>query len=179
MIMTELKNKWISTFILLLVLTAAFTSCKKDNNNEVQNADYVGTWSSGSDDSSTSQNGNIQILTLTKNNFDAMVKTKNNQGQWVNSFALKGTMTVNGNKMNVHISQFGSSINPLTGEQTNTVTYFNEGSLIFETLMSSSGYKKDFQSEYSVVGNKLTLKTDMNDDGDYTDANETTTYTRQ
>lgn len=179
MIMTQLKNKGIRALMVLLVLTAAFTSCKKDNKDEEQNADYVGTWSSGSDDSSTSQNGNIQILTLTKNNFDAMVKTKNDQGQWVNSFALKGTMTVNGNKMNVHISQFGSSINPLTREQTNTMTYYNEGSLIFETLMASSGREKDFQSEYSVSGNKLTLKTDMNNDGNYSDADESMVYTRQ
>jgi hypothetical protein len=178
MIMKELKNKWIRVFIFLFAITAAFSSCTKDE-NVAENADYVGKWSSEATDPSSSQGSYIQVLTLTKNTFDAMVKTKNGQGEWVNTFALKGNMTVSGNKMNIHISEFGTSINPITGETTNTFTYYKEGSMLFDPIMSSSGREQDYQSEYVVSGNTLTLKTDMNNDKDYTDAEETMVYTRQ
>lgn len=178
MIMKELKNKWIRVFMFLFAITAAFASCTKDE-NVAENADYVGKWSSEVTDPSLNQGDYIQVLTLTKNSFDAMVQTKNNQGQWVNTFALKGNMTVNGNKMNIHISEFGTSINPITRENTNTITYYKEGSLLFDPIMASSGREKDYQSEYVVSGNTLTLKTDLNNDNDYTDPEETMVYTRQ
>lgn len=178
MIMRELKNSWIRAFMFLFAIATTFTSCTKDE-DVTQDADYVGKWSSEVTDPSAEQGDYIQVLTLTKNSFDAMVKTQNDQRQWVNSFALKGNMTVNGNKMNIHISEFGTSINILTGENSNTITYYKEGSLPFETFMASSGREKDYQSEYTVTGNILTLKTDINDDKDYNDTDEIMVYTRQ
>lgn len=180
--MKELKNKWSRALMVLFVMMAAFsTSCSNDDDddNKVQTDSYVGKWSSDTTDSSGAQVDYVQTLTLTKNSFEGFIKTQNDQGEWEDSFALKGNMTVNGNKMNVHISEFGTTFNPITGENTNTITFYTEGSLIFETLMESSGREKDFQSEYSVNGNKLTLMTDMNDDNDYNDVDETMVYTRQ
>ena len=49
----------------------------------------------------------------------------------------------------------------------------------FSSLLSQSGMEKTFKSEYSISANNLTLKTDINKDGDYNDENEVTIYTKQ
>lgn len=176
--MAELKNKWIRTFMVLLVITAAFTSCKKDDNPE-QNADYVGKWNSDVITSDT-EGDHKENLTLTKNTFEDIIQTKVTSGAWVNSIIVKGTMTVTNNVMNVHISEIGiSEIDDQSGEFTGNVTTYNEGSLLYGLIMDQVGQDADFQSEYTVSSSKLTLKTDMNNDGDFSDANETTMYTRQ
>lgn len=178
MIMTELKNKWISTFMLLLVITAAFTSCKKDD-TVVQNADYVGKWNSDVS-ASTTQGDHKDILTLTKNTFEDIIQTKVSSGAYVNSIIVRGTMTVTNNVMNVHVSEIGvSDINSQTNEFTGNVTTYKEGSLLYGLILDQVGQEADFQSDYTVSSDKLTLKTDMNKDGDFLDTNETTTYTRQ
>ncbi|HLN75118.1 MAG: hypothetical protein ACM3O8_02645 [Methylococcaceae bacterium] len=176
--MTELKNKWIRTLMFLLVTTAVFTSCNKDENT-VQNADYVGKWSSDVITSDT-QGDSKHNLTLTKNTFEDIIQTKVSSGAWVNSFIVKGTMTVTNNVMNVHVSEIGvSEINDQTKEFTGNITTYKEGSLLYGLILDQTGKKADFQSEYTVISNKLTLKSDLNKDGDFLDANETTTYNRQ
>lgn len=176
--MKQLKNKWISAFMVLLVITAAFTSCKKDENT-VQSADYVGKWNSDVI-TSDSEPDSKHNLTLTKNTFEDMVLTKVSSGEFVNSIIVKGSMTATNNVMNVHVSEIGvSEINDQTKEPTGNVTSYKEGSLLYGLILDQSGRKADFQSEYTVNNNKLTLKTDINKDGDFLDANETTTYNRQ
>jgi hypothetical protein len=56
---------------------------------------------------------------------------------------------------------------------------YKEGSAEFEAILSQSEQSKTFESEYSVSGDKFTLKTDNNDDGDYLDGDEVTVYTKQ
>ena len=178
MIMKELKNKWVSTLMFLLVLSAAFTSCKKDETT-VPEADYVGKWTSDAIASDT-QGDHKDNLTLTKNTFEDVIQTKVSSGTYVNSIIVKGTMTVTNNTMNVHVSEIGiSDINDQSGEFTGNVTTYKEGSLFYGLIMDQVGQDADFQSEYAVSSNKLTLKTDMNNDGDFLDSNETTTYSRQ
>lgn len=176
--MKELKNKWISTLMLLLVITASFTSCKNDD-DPVQNADYVGKWSSDVI-SASGEADQKHNLTLTKNTYEDIILTKVSSGAWVNSIILKGTMTVSNNVMTCHVSEIGiSEINEQTHEFTGNVTTYQEGSLLYGLIMDQAGRESDFQAEYAVSSNKLTLKTDLNNDGDSVDANETITYTRQ
>jgi hypothetical protein len=177
--MIELKHKWLRALMVLLVLTATFSSCKKDDNSNDQNADYVGKWSSDVITSDT-QGDYKDNLTLTKNTFEDIIQTKVTSGAWVNSIIVKGTMTVTNNIMNVHVSEIGiSAIDDQSGEFTGEITTYKEGSLLYGVIMDQVDQDSDFQSEYSINNNKLTLKTDVNNDGDFSDANETTTYTRQ
>lgn len=177
MIMIELKNKWIGTFIILLVTTAAFTACTKDE-NVAQNADYEGKWSSDVITSDT-QGDSKHNLTLTKNTFEDIIQTQVSSGAWVNSIILRGTMTATNNVMNVHVGEVGVSDTNDQSEFTGNVTTYKEGTLFYGLIIDKVGKDADFQSEYTVSSNKLILKTDLNSDGDYTDVNETTNYTRQ
>lgn len=178
--MKELKDKWTRALMVLLVITAVFsTSCNKDDDDETQNADYVGKWSS--DIIISDEDGDYKDnLTLTKNTFEDVIQMQNSNNNWVNSVIVKGTMTVSGNKMNVHVSEIGiSEIDETTGDFTGNITTYQEGSLFYGIIMDQVGQDPDFQSEYSVNDNKMTLKTDMNNDGDFSDANESILYTRQ
>lgn len=180
--MKELKDKWTRAIMVFLVITAVFsTSCNNDDDedDETQTASYVGKWSS--DIIVSDEDGDYKDnLTLTKNTFEDLIQTQTSANNWVNSIMVKGSMTVNGNVMNVHVSEIGiSEIDETTGDFTGNITTYKEGSLFYGIIMDEVGQDSDFQSEYAVNGNKLTLKTDMNDDGDFNDINETTVYTRQ
>lgn len=179
--MKDLKNKWISAFMVLLMATAVFsTSCDKDDDDDNGgNADYVGKWTSEVIEGTEEGDEDYKyILDLTKTTFEHNIQSSVSNSEWVNILMLKGTITANGQIMDVHISEIGSPIDITTGEMTSTMKTYKEGTLFFEALLMQSEQKKDFESEYSISGNKLTLKTDNNDDGDYTDINETMVYTR-
>lgn len=181
MIMKELTNKWVRTLMVLLTITAVLSqSCKKDDDNNDKKADYVGKWTS--EETVTSEEGSESykdIMTLTRTTFEDIIQTPDSEDEWVDSFVLKGTISAHGNVLDVHVSEIGvSDIDPVTGEFTGSMTTYKEGSLLFEAIIAESGQEKDFQSEYSIEGNTMTLKTDTNDDGDYNDENETTIYTR-
>ena len=177
--MKQITNNFIRGLMVLLVITTTFnSSCKKDDDKD-QSADYVGKWSSDIIDASAEFEENKNLLTLTVNSFDNVIQTKNSAGTWINSIQIKGSMTVNGNKMNIHVSEIGmSDIDENTGDFTGNMESYKEGSLFFAIIMSQINKDVDFQSEYAVEGNKLTLKTHTNDDDDYDDANESIVYTR-
>ena len=60
-----------------------------------------------------------------------------------------------------------------------SVTYTNEDENFSSNLEGVVLEINNHKMEYSIVGNKLTLKVDKNDDGDYSDVFETIIYTRQ
>src|SRR5665648_56411 len=80
----------------------------------------------------------------------------------------------------VTISEIGiSSLNAITGLPTGTIIGYKEGSVEFESILSQTEQSQTFESEYSISGSELTLKTDNNYDGDYLDEDEVTVYTKQ
>jgi len=56
---------------------------------------------------------------------------------------------------------------------------YKTGSSDFQRIMSENGIPQTFTSQFSVSGNKLTIMTDVNNNGNYTDPGETTVYTKQ
>ena len=56
---------------------------------------------------------------------------------------------------------------------------YKTGSSDFQRIMSENGIPLTFTSQFSVAGNKLTIMTDVNNNGNYTDPGETTVYTKQ
>jgi len=178
--MKQITKNVSKIFFMLLIITSTFsTSCKKDDEKD-QSADYVGIWSSDIIDATEEFDEYKNLLTLTTKSFDNIILTQNSAGTWINSIQVKGSMTVTGNKMNIHVNEIGvSKIDEGTGDFTGIMESYQEGSLFFGIIMSQINKDVDFQSEYTINGNKLTLKTDVNDDGDYADENESVVYTRQ
>ena len=178
--MSNLKSKWLSkSFLLISVFVILFSSCKK--NDEV-NPDYVGTWSAI--ETMTESGVSMQykdIITFSKGGFNDLGQLYDaSTSKYIDYVKLNGTISVSGTTMNVKITEIGvSSFDMISGKPTGTIVTYKEGSSQYESLFTTTGQPKSFKSEYSVSGNKMTIKTDNNNDGDYTDANETTIYTKQ
>lgn len=181
--MKELTNKWIRALLVLLVATAVFsTSCTNDDeedDGEIQS--YEGKWTSNTNIFSDETSGVYKdIMTLTGRTFEDRIQTPATDAadKWEDSLVLKGTILASGNTMDVHVSEIGISVDPISGEPTGNITYFKEGSLVFGAIINKSGQNQDFKLEYSVSGDILTLKYDKNGDGDFSDVNESVEYTR-
>jgi hypothetical protein len=92
---------------------------------------------------------------------------------------MNGTISVSGNIMNFKITEIGVSSVDFNSMPTGTIVTYKEGSGQYNKLFDQLGQPKSFNSEYVVIGNKMTIKTDNNHDGDCTDANETSVYIKQ
>ena len=177
------SKKWFCKSVLLFSLCGLlFTSCGDDKDEP--DADYVGTWVSVETTSesveTTSEDGLFaptkNTLVLTANSFSYV-----SQLYFVKYFDLakmEGSITVSGDKINATVTGFGmASEDVITTE--NEITVYKEGSSEFNSLIESNDIPTSFEVKYSVSGNFLTLSIDGNNDGDYTDENETVVYTKQ
>jgi len=165
--------------IVLTVLAVFCSSCEQDD--EVP-SDYVGTWIAEISIPTASGFTSIRdVMTFTEDGvIDLLQFPGGSTDKWIDYMNLKGSISVNENMMTVTIAEIGiSSVNAVTGLPTGTIISYKEGSAEFEAILSQSEQSKTFDSEYSVSGDKLTLKTDNNDDGDYLDEEEVTVYTKQ
>jgi hypothetical protein len=166
--------------LLLSLFIVVFSSCSKKDNEP--NPDYVGTWvalQTITQDGETMQFKDI--MTFTKDGFNDRGQVYDvSTSKYIDYVKLNGTMTISGAVMNISITEIGvSSVDPISGAPTGIIVMYKEGTSQYDLIFSQTGQPKTFISEFSVDGPILTLKTDNNDDGDYTDINETTFYTKQ
>ena len=164
---------------VLLILIIFCSSCEKDD--EVA-PDYVGTWASViAIPTPSGYIGYRDLMIFSENSvINVLQLPGGSETQWIDQMNMKGLIAVSGNMITVTIAEVGiSSLDAVTGRATGTIISYKDGSAEFETILSQSDLSKIFKSEYSVSGDKLTLKTDNNDDGDYDDGDEITVYTKQ
>lgn len=168
----------VAAFMAIVVL---FGSSCKDKDDEPVLSGYVGTWVAI--ESIETEAGAIpfkDIMTFTETSFEDLGQIQISFNKWTDFLSMKGSLLVNGNKMTVTIQEIGmSSFSPVTGLPTGTITSYPAGSDEFNELLDEAGQSQTFESEFSVSGNNMTIKTDNNDDGDYLDEMETSEYTRQ
>jgi len=157
------------SILLISAIVLLVSSCSKD---DTVNPVYVGTWSIA-----TTESG-IQFkdfMTFTKDGFTDLTQlyypTTN---MWVDVIKTTATISVTGSTMTITYTGIGISTD-LTG----SITMYKTGSSDFQRIMSENGIPQTFTSQFSVSGNKLTIMTDVNNNGNYTDPGETTVYTKQ
>jgi hypothetical protein len=121
----------------------------------------------------------MDVMSFTERSFFDALQLKLPDDQWTDYISMRGSVSVQGNKMSLAITEAGIYAFDLeTGLPTGVVTRYKAGSAELDLLLSVSGQPKAFESEYSVSGNKLTLVTDYNVNGVFGDEFETTVYTR-
>lgn len=173
----KFSRLWMMASLMALVVIFS-TSCDED---EPVRPDYVGTWETV--ESVPTDEGHVQvkdIITLTETGYANSVQMELALGKWIDFANLKGTMTVSGDFMNVIVTEIGiTSLNMITGLPTGVINTYQKGSTEFDALFITLGESKTFESKFTVAGNKLTLQTDKNDDGDYLDELETSVYTKK
>ena len=182
--MRNLKFKELYKIATLLAIVVIFSSsCKKDNKVNPIYTDYVGTWMSMDTISIPNyENTSIKdVMTLTETSF-ADLRQIQFMNAWMDFVSMKGTLSVNGNLINVNITEVGTSFNMVTFLPffpLGTIKSYKEGTPEFDSILSQVNQSKTFKSEFSVSDNKLTIKTDLNKDGDYLDDKEITIYSKQ
>ena len=173
-----MKNfKWLTkSFLMISVFFVFSSSCKKEN---TINPDYVGTWSIVDANSQGEQYKDN--ITFSKDGFLELGQLYGvSTNKYIDYIKLKGTISVNGSRMSFKVTEIGAtSFDYNTGKPTGIIVSYKEGSSQFDNLILQTQQIKSFDLEYNVLGNKLSIMSDHNNDGDYTDANETTVYTRQ
>jgi hypothetical protein len=120
------------------------------------------------------------VMTLSESGFSDLYQVYNPRtNKYTDYIKIGGLLSVSGSTMTIKATEIGvSTFDLTTGYPTGSITTYKEGSSQFESLFTLSGQAKTQKSEYSIEGNKLTVKTDNNNDGDYTDADEIIVYTR-
>ncbi|HEY3371567.1 MAG TPA: hypothetical protein VGK10_11995 [Prolixibacteraceae bacterium] len=163
---------------LMALLMIVVVSCKDDD--PVLPA-YAGTWAATeSIPTETGYTSIKDIVTLTETSFAELGQMEIGTGNWKDIASLKGTMTVSGNSLHITLTDVGmTTLNMLTGLPTGTIITYHEGSAEFNDQLSQMEQPKTYVTQFSISGNQLTLLTDINLDGDYTDEYETGVYTRQ
>jgi hypothetical protein len=164
----------------VLTLFVIFSSsCKKED--EVL-PDYVGTWIVVENiPIATGFISYREVMTFSQDSvIDLMQIPGRSIDNWADYMNLKGSISVNGNIMTININEIGmSSLDPITGMPTGTLISYKETGPEFQSILAAGEQPKVFESEYTVSGNKLTMKKDNNNDGDYLDSDEITVYTKQ
>lgn len=158
-------KKLIKVSGILLIMITFFASCSKDD--EVV-PDYVGTWTNSEVDSSGI--ASMQTLVLTVNTFDLKM-SMDMLGQQFTLGEGKGDFTVTGNQVKMTLKEMG-----ILDFQTGVMNFYSAGTPEFES--SLDGGSATMTGEYSVAGNKLTLKTDDDANGSYS-ADEIQVFTKK
>jgi len=166
----------LATFMALVLIFG--TSC---NDDDPVLPDYAGTWSTI--DVLTTEEGSVQvkdIMTFTENSFSDLSQFQISSNTWTNMFSMGGTMVVTGDIMTVTITEIGvTSFSGVKGLPTGVITSYKKGTPEFDELITDNDQPKTFDSKFTISGNKMTLQTDHNGDGDYLDEYETSVYTKQ
>lgn len=174
--MKKIKMKKIFAYgIVLFALFFVVSACSKED--EIV-SDYVGTWVA-----STTMDDDLEAketLILTYNTFSNQYQVKDSiSGSWIDYITMKGSITVDKQLITGTITEIGLAIDLMTGEPTGTMTTYKAGSSLFDMIVEESAGSATFNSEYSISGNTLTLKTDDNNDGDFLDDGESQTFIKQ
>jgi len=175
-------KKYFSSFVLfaslfLPAMLGLFSCSNKDNNPP-----YVGNWLMYGN---TSRGDSVYLtkalLTLNVSNFGYIQQIRNNAtGAWLNYVGQTGYLAVTGNSLKIQFTSLGiAPIDSLTGYPNGIITYYGPSDSTFTTLLNSIGGNVDLNGSYSISGNELTLKIDLNNNGSTNDPGETSIYIRQ
>jgi len=174
-----LKTRFKQYITGLVFLTVICSSCK--NKDEVV-PDYAGKWMT--DKPVAVATGYVSIkyyIELTSDEFkETFIRPARNSYSNGDQLSLEGSVSASGKILKLVVHKLSISIyNPATGTASaphETHTYKDQDfGFLFEGMINSIG---NYQSEYSLIDGKLTVKVDYNRDGIYAE-NEKSVYTRQ
>jgi hypothetical protein len=177
---TSLFLNYANVFMLASAALVFVTSCEKDDKDDKDPA-FIGKWSRV--ETIPVEDFTIEVkemVTFTASSFTHMGQVKNPETNvWIDLMGLKANISVDKNKMDVTVKEVGLSELDFEGMPTGDITYYSDEELEFEAILAEVEIEQTFNAEYSVSGDKLTLKSDDNSDGDFTDEGESEVYTRE
>ena len=159
-------------FLLLFVisaLTLGFWSCEDDE----EDPKFIGSWEQTSTEDGTEMK---DVLTLTASTFQS-IWSMQIDGEWMELGGIKGTLTTSGSEIALTFTHVGSADYDSETDTFSEVSWSGAGTEDFDGMIEEMGGNATINGEYSVSGDTLTLKVDMDNNGTY-DAEETSVYTK-
>ncbi len=155
-------------FLFISVFAILFSSCNPDS--ITPDPDYVGTWVGTYSDNLLGESYK-ETRTLTNSTFVDLTQLYDpTSSKWIDYIKMAGSISTKGDTMIFKLTEYGiTSYNDVAQNYTGLITSYKEGTSGFVTLCSSMGQPKTFYYLFSVSGNKLISKLDLNDDGDFID----------
>lgn len=169
---------FVKSIFFVIVMIVAFASCKKDD----PDPDFAGTWASIAGTIIDETYVEVkEVVTLSGGKFERIIQVKNSTtNKWVDFVGFKGTLTANGKKLNIRITEAGmAATSPITQLPTGQIEYLKSTDELFTNFMEASETPETYEMEYEVNGGEITFKSDFNSDQDYNDPGEARTYIRQ
>lgn len=163
-----MKN--IPGYLIIALVVFSINACDEGENG---NYPFVGEWTNTRevDDKTFKEN-----LTLTEDSFDELVKFKLLPMIYIDVLGAKGGLTSTGNTLILTVETVGVAEVEEAGSFGQMQWYTIE-SEEFATIADSIG-GTIITCEYEVIDDKLTLKKDLDGDGNYSEE-ETNIYTRK
>lgn len=155
---------------VVLFVSLFLSGCKKDDDKPA----YVGTWEM----TETSDNGQMKT-TLTVTESTVTVINSYFFGEaWIDGSGMKATLSVSGDDVTLTLTEIGQA--PYTMNGIGDIVWYTPSDEEFAALALDFGANANLQivGKLTVDGDQLTIKTDNNGDGDYSDPYETQVFTR-
>ena len=161
-------------FAFGIILVILISSCSNDKKII---PGYIGNWTSAHSETVDGTIVNLKsTLTLSEGKYNENVQIVAGQGVYVDFMKFFCDMAVDGDKMDITITRMGI-IEVINDQPTGKMLYYDQNDPELEDLLSSSGISNPFTVQYSVVDNTLTIRSDVNKDGQI-NSSEITNYTR-
>jgi hypothetical protein len=160
-------------FLLLFVvsaLTLGFWSCEED----AEDPKFIGSWVQTSTEEGTEMK---DVLDLTASTFQSVYSMKMGE-EWFELGGGKGTLTTSGNELTLTFTHAGSAEYDFETHTLGDLVWYGAGTEEFDATIAEMGGDATLKGEYSVSGETLTLKIDVNGDGSYDNDEETSVYTK-
>ena len=178
--MSNFKLVLYSKLVLLITVFVVFClSCKKENTVS-PDQQYVGIWVGDYSDLFLGSNYK-ETRTLTNSTFvDLTQLYDSSSAKWIDYIKMAGTISIKNDTMIFKLTEYGiTSYDNVTSKPTGEITSYRKGTSGFETLCTSMLQPSTFYFLFSISGNKMLSKLDLNEDGDFNDDNESLELTKQ
>ena len=161
-------------FSIVIILAMLISSCSNDKETI---PDYIGTWTTTQSETVDGTIVNLKsTLTLSEGKYNDNIQVVAAPEVFMDLMKLFCDMTADDNQMHITIKRFGI-IEVINDQPTGKMLYYDQNDPELEDLLSSSGISNPFTVQYSVVDNTLTIRSDVNKDGQI-NSSEITNYTR-
>jgi tRNA(His) 5'-end guanylyltransferase len=157
-----MKKGLLALSLIMLMGTALFTACEKDEDNP----DYVGTWE-------YSEMGFKQTIELKKSSFKSTASMAVGDVE-VKFQDMEGDLSVDGQNVTITFTKITEYFDD-NFQELDSPNVITDEATIMEYMGTES---TTVEGEYSVSGDQLTLKTDMDGDGEYDGEDEVQVLTK-
>jgi len=168
-----MNRHFLPGLLLGVVLTSLFLqSCNKFKNDP----QFIGTWQFT--EQITADNivySTTRTLNLTKSTWEETYVIKRLSSSDISAIiGTRGNLGMSHTSLVFYLDELGTCVHDNMDKCTDQVEWYGEGTVYWN--LNIQYFEKAVPAEYEMTDNALTLRRDLNNDGDYNDTGENVTF---